>query len=110
MCAFDIAVYSSDSEGFSNAVLEYMACGNAIVATANGGNAELINHEQDGLLVPVNNAEAMAKEVVRLLRDVDLREKLGKNAHEKVQRAFSMEKMVHQHEEFYASLVPCHLE
>src|SRR5690606_28944831 len=48
----DCFVLASSTEGMSNAALEAMACGLPVIATAVGGNAEVVEHERCGLLVP----------------------------------------------------------
>src|SRR5229473_5010865 len=65
----DIAVLCSKSEGMSNAILEYMAAGKAIVATAVGGNGQLLEHERHGLLVPAGDPPRLAEAMRRLLND-----------------------------------------
>ena len=64
-----VGVNCSDSEGFSNAVLESMLAGCAVVATDVGGNRELVTPDVDGLLVPPGDAAALGAAVARLLRD-----------------------------------------
>ncbi len=102
--AFDIAVNSSDSEGFSNAVLEYMAAGIPAVATAVGGNAELIEHEIDGLLVPPDDPKAMGEAIVKLLNGEQERRAMGDRARRKVTEEFSLEKMISRTEAFYEEM------
>src|SRR5262249_35963147 len=63
----DVAVLCSRSEGMSNAILEYMAAGKAIVATAVGGNVQLLEHERHGLLVPPGDPHALAEAMRRLM-------------------------------------------
>src|SRR5262249_20904979 len=65
----DIAVLPSRSEGMSNALLEYMAAGKPIVATAVGANPELIRDGVDGVLVPPGDPQALAQGMRRLLED-----------------------------------------
>lgn len=76
----DIFLLPSLTEGMPVAVIEAMACGTAIVATAVGGTPELISHEISGLLVPSSDAQALALAIVGLANDVELRERLGEAA------------------------------
>ena len=55
----DMAVSPSRAEGFSNALLEYMAVGLPTVATEVGGNREIIQHQVNGLLVPPDHPDAL---------------------------------------------------
>jgi glycosyltransferase involved in cell wall biosynthesis len=75
-----IGVLASRAEGLPNAVMEYMAAGLATVATPVGGVPEIIQHEISGLLVPVKNPAALSSEIIRLLNDEPLRERLGQAA------------------------------
>ena len=83
---FDYAIYvsSSDSEGLSNSMLEAMAMGIPCICTdcEGGGPKEMINDGENGLLVPVRNAEAMSEAMCKIAQDNQLAEKLGKNASE----------------------------
>lgn len=96
----DIAVSSSHSEGLSNAVLEYMAAGRAIVATAVGGNVELIDVGRTGLLVPANDPPALAQNICHLLDKPDLAASFGASAKIAVQ-AFFWPRVAELHEQFY---------
>jgi glycosyltransferase involved in cell wall biosynthesis len=60
LASIDVAVLPSRAEGMSNAVLEYMAAGRAIVATDVGGNGRLLQHGVHGLLVPPDDPAALA--------------------------------------------------
>lgn len=77
-----VFAFSSDWEGLPNALMEAMALGLPIVATdcPCGGPATLIRDEENGLLVPIKNAEAMAAGINRLIENPELAEKLGRNA------------------------------
>lgn len=66
LTAADIFVMPSRQEGFSNAVLEAMASGLPVVATDVGGNAEAVVHREGGLIVPADDATALAKAIIEL--------------------------------------------
>lgn len=82
--AFDLAVLASHSEGLSNALLEAMASGLPTVATAVGGNPELLEDGALGLLVPPHDAAAMAAALGDLLASPDRCRQLGAAARERV--------------------------
>ena len=73
---FDVSVLCSRSEGFPNAVIEALAAGCPVVATPVGGVPEVIIERQTGLLVPVDQPDALAASVQELRRDAGLRERL----------------------------------
>ena len=77
-------VLSSDFEGMPNALIEAMAAGLPCIATdcPAGGPASLIKSEENGLLVPVGDARAMAKAMCRLADDPDLAQSLAAHAAE----------------------------
>jgi len=74
---FDVSVLCSRSEGFPNAVIEALAAGCPVVATAVGGVPEVITDRQTGLLVPVDQPQALAASVQELRRDAALRKRLS---------------------------------
>jgi L-malate glycosyltransferase len=96
-----VGVLCSDSEGFSNALLEYMFKGCACVATDVGGNSEAIEDMKTGLLVPPDNAEALAVALGQLVTDPVLRQSLAGRARQFVAAEFNWEKCVAEHESVY---------
>lgn len=102
---FDVAVSSSDFEGSPLAVMEYMAAGRAIVATAVGGVPDLIEDGVHGLLVPRREPEALAAAIATLLHRPDLRARLGAAAQERQRREFDLDVMVDRVELLYEELV-----
>ncbi|SRR5579884_269660 len=72
----DIAAIPSRTEGSSNALLEAMAAGVPVVATAVGGTPETVAHEESALLVPPRDSAALSAAIARLLYDAALRERL----------------------------------
>ena len=85
--AFDVYVCSSLSEGTSMTLLEAMACELPIVATAVGGNAKLVGFN-NGVLFPLNDAEAFDRAILRLVGDESIRSSLGKASRIKVINEF----------------------
>ena len=74
---FDLSVLCSDHEGFPNSVVEAMAAGRPVVATAVGGVPDAIEHERTGTLVPPGDVAALAAGVAALLADRERRERYG---------------------------------
>lgn len=105
LAEMDIAVLCSLSEGLSNAVLEYMAAGRAVVATAVGGNPQLIENGVNGLLVPPAKVGALTAALDRLLGDPGLAARLGGAARRRVEERYSMEARARRFEAFYAQLM-----
>lgn len=77
LAAMDIFVLPSLYEGLPYSLMEAMAAGRAIVATRVGGNCDLIQEGQTGLLFPPGDAAALAKTLIRLLAEADERRRLG---------------------------------
>ncbi len=73
MAAADVFVLTSRYEGFGNVLIEAMASGAPVVATASFGTRDIVQHEQTGLLVEQHAAEPVAAAIVRLLTDTELR-------------------------------------
>lgn len=98
---FDIFFLPSLWEAMSIALLEAMAAARPVVATAVGEAPHVIEHGVDGLLVAPKDTEAMAAALGSLLRDPALRERLGRNAADKVKKQFTVERMTRDYEEIY---------
>jgi L-malate glycosyltransferase len=78
--AFDIFVSSSNSEAFSNTILEAMACRCCVVGSRVGGTPELIGNDERGLLFHPGNAGDLAAKLITLIESESLRRKLGTRA------------------------------
>jgi glycosyltransferase involved in cell wall biosynthesis len=74
---FDVAVLTSENEGFPNSLVEASACGVAIVATPVGGVVDVLDEGVTGLTVPIGGVEATAAAVSTLLLDPGLRSRMG---------------------------------
>jgi len=84
----------SRSEGFSNALLEAMACGVPSVVTRVGGNPEAITDGENGFLVPVEDDATAAEKLLMLLRHPEQRARIGENGRYSVQTRFSANVMI----------------
>ncbi len=104
LSATDIAVLSSQEEGFSNALLEYTVAGLPIVATDVGGNAEAVT-EREGLIVPKGDIEAIADAIVKLASDKFLRKKIGLSGQKRVLEKVSVDLMIDHHCRIYGGLL-----
>jgi glycosyltransferase involved in cell wall biosynthesis len=75
--AADAAILSSSWENFPHTVVEALAAGTPVIATAVGGVAEVVHDGENGLLVPPGDVEALSNAIGRFFGDADLRERLG---------------------------------
>ena len=105
MSLLDVSVLSSLSEGFSNTILESMAAGKPVVATDVGGNPEAIVDGETGFLVPPKDPKALAKEIIRLLENKPLAQKMGSAGRERVRQYFTLEGMIKKYELIYESIL-----
>jgi glycosyltransferase involved in cell wall biosynthesis len=102
--ALDVYVLCSESEGMSNTILEAMASGRPVVATAVGGNPELVLDGETGLLVRPNHPHQLATAIMKLLREPACRRRLGQGGRRRVEEQFSLEGMVHNYAKVYLEL------
>jgi len=101
----DVCVLSSKAEGFSNAILEYMAAARPVVATDVGGAREAITEGQTGYLVASGDDAAMAERILSLLRDPDGARIMGARARQIVEAEFSCESQLNKTEALYEKLL-----
>jgi glycogen(starch) synthase len=100
-----VVVLPSLFESFGYTCLEAMGQGKAIVGSAAGGMAELLDDGGAGLLFQPPDAGQLAAQVIRLLRDADLRRDLGTRARERAERVYGRERVMDQVEEFFARAI-----
>jgi glycosyltransferase involved in cell wall biosynthesis len=102
--SLQIVVLCSRSEGLPHALLEAMAAGRAVVATAVGGNRELVQDGVNGLLVPPSDSTALATAIARLATDPALAIRLAGAARRSVADRFGLDAMADRFAEFYRSV------
>ena len=89
------------AEGISNTILEAMASGLAVVATAVGGNADLVLQEQTGYIVPPSDPQAIALRLMALASDPQRARSMGQAGRQRAQANFSLEAMVSTYQHVY---------
>jgi len=94
MGGVDVVLLPSENEPFGYVVLEGMALGKTVLASASGGPLEILVDGQDGVLLPPKDAEAWAKALIGLARNPEKRRELGRKAHLSVRMKFSLERMI----------------
>lgn len=105
LAGLDLFVLPSLWEGLPNVVLEAMAAGLPVVATAVGGTPELVSDDETGLLVPAQDAAALAQAIQRLVENPAMARQMGKSGRQRVRADFSIRKMVEQTEQLYELLL-----
>ena len=100
----DVLVAPSRWEGMPNVVLEAMAARVPVVATDVVGTRDLIRNDENGLLVPVDDAPALASAIARMLSEPGVADRLAEAGRETAQK-HSPEAMIHAHEQLYLGLL-----
>jgi glycosyltransferase involved in cell wall biosynthesis len=103
--ASDLYMHVAKAETFPNTVLEAMACGVPVIASNVGGISEQVDDGITGLLIPAQNAELMAQSASLLLKNSDIREKMGNAAIQKVKDCFTLERQVQQYLQWYREIL-----
>lgn len=102
----DIFVHAStEPEPFGMVILEAMAKGKAIIASAAGGPCEILTPGVDGILTPPGDAESLADSIYKLAGDPAMRATLGRNARNRVETHFSAEAAARRLEQHYAEVM-----
>ena len=102
--SLDVAVLCSHSESMSNALLEYMAAGRAIVATDVGANARVLRNGVDGQIVPSGDDRAIADAIRRFVERPGSAAQMAQSARHRVKTHFSRTSMIQHFENFFEEL------
>ncbi len=107
LARMSVGCLTSKSEGFSNAIMEYMAAGLPVVATDVGGTRDAIVDGETGYLVNERTPEALAKPLLHLLTHPDEEQEMGRKNLERCQEHFELSKTIRSLEDYYCSLLNC---
>jgi glycosyltransferase involved in cell wall biosynthesis len=102
--AADMYLHVSRADTFPTAVLEAMACGTPVVATAVGGITEQIAEGQTGFLTPPGDAITLAARIGQILSDPDLKLAMARRAVERVRRKYDLNRQVESYLGWYAAI------
>lgn len=105
MRAFQVFVLPSQAEGISNTILEAMASGLPVIATAVGGNAELVVNGETGVLVPARDPASLAARMADYAADPALCTRHGAAARTRVRESYSMAHMGDAYAAVYDELI-----
>lgn len=99
--AADLGLYASDSESFCLSILEGMAFATPSVSTRVGGIPEVVDHDVNGMLVPMGDVDALTRAAELLIHEPRRRAELGRRAEEKARTSFSADVIVARYIQLY---------
>ncbi len=100
----DVFLMTSTAEGTPLVILEAMSMGIPVVATDVGGISEQVTNGETGMVVPSKDVNAIAKAVIYLLENEEIRKQCGVNGRERTVKLFSLNKCVEEHRLLYKRL------
>jgi glycosyltransferase involved in cell wall biosynthesis len=103
--AADVYMHAARADTFPSVILEALACGTPVVATAVGGIPEQVDHAQNGFLVPLGDAEALAAHLVQILSNETLSQRMSASACESVRRRFTLAQQVGIYLDWYREII-----
>lgn len=102
--AYDMYVLPSLFEGLPNQVLEAMACGKGVIASAVDGTVEAVVDGETGILVPSKNSPALAKALLNVLENRQLFRKFGENSRKRIEQNFTIKQEIQKFETLFDDL------
>jgi len=105
LSAIDIFVHPSRWEGFGLSILEAMIMAKPVIATNVSAIPELVRGNETGFLVPAGDTEALARSILDLAENAELRKTLGHCGRERWKNKFSADKMIAETENYYKELL-----
>ena len=104
LCVFDVFVLPSLNEGMGRVLIEAMALGKPIVASHVGGIINLVKNGENGILVPPRDSTALGNAIIKIIKDKNLAENLGKNGKAMIYPKFDASAMVMKLDNLYQGL------
>ena len=92
-------------EGFPKILLEAMACGKACITTDVSGCRAAVKHNENGLLIPARNSQALANAILLLIENPDTRKQMGNIGRTRAEKHFSTDIITDMHLELYSDLL-----
>jgi glycosyltransferase involved in cell wall biosynthesis len=102
--AADVVAVPSSYEGLPLVMLEAMSMGKPVLATPAGGTKEVIDNGKNGVLIAIDDLEALEEKMLLLLKNDDLRYELGNNARNTILNKFNLRKCAQEYANLYRSL------
>lgn len=103
--AADLYVHPARADTFPNTILEALACGTPVVASAVGGIPEQIMEGKTGFLVPVGDAQLMANRIMQVLADDTYRQQMGRQAADDAALRFGLDKWLKENLQVYREML-----
>ena len=104
MKCIDVLVLPSLWEGFGIVLIEAMAAGKPVITSRTSNMPEIVTDRKEGFLIPPEDENSLSKALINLIEKPELRKKMGKMGQAKVQREFTLKKMVDHTEDFFLHL------
>src|ERR1051326_1280180 len=105
LSSIDVVVSASKSEAFGLAIVEAMAAGVPVIATATAGSREIISVNETGCLVPISDINKMASAMAHMLKNPAKRQQISESAREMVTGRFSVKRMISGTEAVYREAI-----
>jgi glycosyltransferase involved in cell wall biosynthesis len=105
MKASDVILLPSHREPFGLILLEGMFSGKPLLVSSSGGIPEIVTNDREGIVFPARDVAALAKVIVLLVEDPELRRRLGEEATRTAYRRFLLSKTIDETEAYYWEIV-----
>jgi len=103
--SFDVGILCSESEGFSNTLIEYMQAGLPVVCTDVGGSPEIVEPGINGFLYEVGNIDVLSEYLIKLARDPNMRSTMGIYGRDIAKQRYSITSMINSYQILYRSVM-----
>jgi len=102
--AADVYLHAAKADTFPTVIIEALACGTPVVATAVGGISEQVRNGETGFLAPEGDATTLAEYLVKLIQDPGMLQAMGRAARHDAMERFSKERMINSYMALYSQV------